>query len=236
MTEMHEGEYIVSMEDVPVRAAGGAAGRLVKAVFDRLLALVGLIILLPLFAVIALLIRLDSPGPVFFRQMRVGKDGRLFRIYKFRTMVVNAEKIGLGVHTRADDPRITRVGKVLRKLSLDELPQLINILRGEMSFVGPRPTLPYQVLRYSPRQKGRLLVLPGVTGWAQIHGRKALTWPARIEYDIWYVEHWSLWLDLLILLRTLPAVLTARGVDDAGIGDEISRLEPAQDAVDDGES
>ena len=234
MTEMREGEYIVTMEDVPVCAAGGAAGRLLKTLFDRILAFIGLLILLPLFALIALLIRLDSPGPVFFRQMRVGKDGRLFRIYKFRTMVMNAEQIGLGVHTRADDPRITRVGRVLRKLSLDELPQLINILKGEMSFVGPRPTLPYQVLRYNPRQKGRLLVPPGVTGWAQIHGRRALTWPERIEYDIWYVEHWSLWLDLVILLRTLPAVLTARGVDDAGIGDEISRLEPAETPSDDG--
>lgn len=233
MTGMREGEYIVTMDDVPVRAAGGAAGRFAKAFFDRLFALIGLVILLPLFAVIALLIRLDSPGPVFFRQLRVGKDGRLFRIYKFRTMVVDAEKIGLGVQTRADDPRITRVGRVLRKLSLDELPQLINILKGEMSFVGPRPTLPYQVLRYNPRQKGRLLVTPGVTGWAQIHGRKTLTWPERIEYDVWYVEHWSPWLDLVILLRTLPAVLTARGVDDAGIGDEISRLEPAQTDAED---
>lgn len=224
---MQEGDIIVPMDDVPVRVAG-RAGRWVKAVFDRLFALVGLIILLPLFAIIALLIRLDSPGPVFFRQLRAGKDGRLFHIYKFRTMVVGAEKIGLGVQTRADDPRITRVGRILRKLSLDELPQLINILKGEMSFVGPRPTLPYQVLRYNPRQKGRLLVPPGVTGWAQIHGRKTLTWPERIEYDVWYVEHWSLWLDLIILLRTLPAILTARGVDDAGIGDEISRLEPAQ--------
>ncbi|MGQ9516292.1 MAG: sugar transferase [Anaerolineae bacterium] len=232
---MSDKPTLISMDDVPVRAVGGA-GRWVKAMFDRLFALIGLIILLPLFAIIVLLIRLDSPGPAFFRQVRVGKDGRPFRIYKFRTMVVGAEKIGLGVQTRADDPRITRVGRILRKLSLDELPQLINILKGEMSFVGPRPTLPYQVLRYSPRQKGRLLVPPGVTGWAQIHGRKTLTWPERIEYDIWYVEHWSLWLDLCILLRTLPAILTARGVDDAGIGDEISRLEPAQTEAEERES
>lgn len=225
----------MELGEVPVRPAGSRLARTVKGIFDRALALILLILLSPLFLLIALAIRLTSPGPVFFRQVRVGKDGRLFEILKFRTMVVGAEKMGLGVQTSAGDPRVTPAGRILRTLSLDELPQLIHILRGEMSFVGPRPTLPYQVERYTPRQKGRLLVPPGVTGWAQIHGRKSLSWPARIEYDLWYVENWSPWLDIVILLRTLPAVLRAEGVDDAGVGDEISRLDVLEPARQEGE-
>jgi undecaprenyl phosphate N,N'-diacetylbacillosamine 1-phosphate transferase len=207
----------------PVTPAGSRLALGVKELADRLAALVGLIVLSPLLLVIAVAIAATSPGPVFFRQRRVGWRGQAFSIFKFRTMVAGAEKLGMGAQTSRADPRVTAVGRVLRKLSLDELPQLINILRGEMSLIGPRPTLPYQVERYTTRQRGRLLRRPGVTGWAQIHGRKSLSWPERIEYDIWYVEHWSLWLDLQIALRTIPVVLGASGVDDSGAGDEISR-------------
>lgn len=172
---------------------------MIKRLIDFWASLFGFILLSPLFLVIAVAIKLDSPGPVFFRQERVGKDGRVFKIFKFRTMVVNAEKMGAGVFVEKEDPRITRVGKWLRNTSLDELPQLINVLRGEMSLVGPRPTLPYQVERYDERQRRRLLMRPGITGWVQVNGRNSLTWPEKIELDIWYVEHWSLWLDLRIL-------------------------------------
>ena len=211
--------------DRPVVSAGSPFALGVKTFFDRLVAIVGLIVLSPLLLVIAVAIAVTSPGPVFFRQVRSGWLGRPFSIFKFRTMVDGAEKMGMGAQTTSTDPRVTAVGRLLRKLSLDELPQLINIARGEMSLIGPRPTLPYQVERYTSRQRGRLLRRPGVTGWAQIHGRKSLSWPERIEHDIWYVEHWSLWLDVRIVLRTVPVVLGASGVDDSGTGDEISRVE-----------
>lgn len=181
-----------------------------KRLFDILVSLAGLIVLSPLFALVALWIKLDSRGPVFFRQERVGRGGRPFTILKFRTMVVDADKSGF--YTAENDPRVTRPGRFLRKTSLDELPQLVNILRGDMSIVGPRPTLAYQVEQYSPDQRRRLEVRPGVTGWAQIHGRNTLTWPERIEYDVWYVDHYSLWLDLRILLATFGVWLRGEGV------------------------
>jgi lipopolysaccharide/colanic/teichoic acid biosynthesis glycosyltransferase len=159
-----------------------------------------------------ILIKLDSKGPIFFKQERVGKDGYPFQIFKFRTMVEGAVHMGAGYLIEKDDFRITRVGKFLRRTSLDELPQLINILRGEMSLVGPRPTLRYQVEQYDDWQKRRLLVKPGVTGWAQIHGRNELSWNERIEYDIWYLEHWSVSLDLKILMKTLWVVLKRKGL------------------------
>lgn len=172
----------------------------------------GLIILLPLFTIIATAIKIDDRGPIFFRQGRVGKDGRIFRIYKFRSMEVGAEHKGAGVFVEENDSRITRVGKFLRHTSFDELPQLINVLKGEMSLVGPRPTLPYQVERYDARQKKRLTVKPGITGWAQVNGRNALTWPERIELDLWYVDNWSLWLDFKVLFMTFLVVLKKRGL------------------------
>ena len=180
---------------------------ILKRLFDFLASLTGLVILIPIFLIIAAAIKIDSQGPVFYRQERVGRGGRLFHICKFRTRVLNAEKKGAGVFVEKDDPRITRVGKILRHLSLDELPQLINILTGNMSLVGPRPTLAYQVEKYSQKQKQRLTVKPGVTGWAQVHGRSALTWPERIELDLWYIDNWSLLLDIKILLKTLGVVL-----------------------------
>jgi lipopolysaccharide/colanic/teichoic acid biosynthesis glycosyltransferase len=156
----------------------------------------------PVVGLAALAVKLEDGGPVFYRQLRVGKDGRDFELLKLRTMVVDAERQGSGYAVDRDDPRITRAGRVLRRLSIDELPQLWNVLRGEMSLVGPRPTLRYQVDRYDERQRHRLDVKPGLTGWAQVSGRAALPWDERIELDLWYVEHHSAWLDLKILART----------------------------------
>ena len=165
-----------------------------------------LLVTSPLLGLAALVVKLEDGGPVFYRQLRVGKDGRDFELLKLRTMVVDAERQGAGYAVDRDDPRITRAGRVLRRLSIDELPQLWNVLRGEMSLVGPRPTLRYQVDRYDERQRSRLDVKPGLTGWAQVNGRAALPWDERIELDLWYVEHRSTGLDLKILVRTPVAL------------------------------
>ena len=167
----------------------------------------GLALASPALAAAALAIKLDDGGPVFYRQRRVGRDGREFELLKLRTMIVGAEQQGAGWAVNRGDPRITRVGRALRRLSLDELPQLWNVVRGEMSLIGPRPTLAYQVESYSARQRRRLEVRPGVTGWAQIHGRATLPWEERIELDLWYVENRSPWIDLKILLKTPRALL-----------------------------
>jgi lipopolysaccharide/colanic/teichoic acid biosynthesis glycosyltransferase len=176
-------------------------------VLDAGAAGLGLAVTSPLLAAGALAIKLDDGGPVLYRQRRVGLDGREFELLKLRTMEVGAEQRGSGWAVNEGDPRITRAGRVLRRLSLDELPQLWNVLRGDMSLIGPRPTLAYQVERYTPRQRRRLEVKPGITGWAQIHGRAQLPWDERIELDVWYVEHRSPWLDLKILARTPLALL-----------------------------
>jgi lipopolysaccharide/colanic/teichoic acid biosynthesis glycosyltransferase len=160
----------------------------------------------PILAVAALAIKLEDRGPVLYRQTRVGRDGVDFDLLKLRTMVVGAETQGAGLSVNKGDSRITRTGRILRKLSLDELPQLWNVVRGEMSVIGPRPTLRYQVDQYDERQRHRLDVRPGITGWAQINGRAKLPWADRIELDVWYVEHRSPLLDLRILART-PAAL-----------------------------
>ena len=173
-------------------------------------AFLGLIILAVPFALIALAIKLDSTGPFSFRQERVGKDGKVFKTWKFRTMVVGAVNQGLGYNVAQDDSRITRVGGLLRNWGLDELPQLINAFLGEMSIVGPRPTLEYQVEQYSDFQRRRLEMKPGITSLAVVSGRNALSWKERIELDVWYVEHWSLWLDIKILFKTLWVVLVKR--------------------------
>ncbi|MBM4429694.1 MAG: sugar transferase, partial [Chloroflexi bacterium] len=156
--------------------------------------------------------KLDDGGPVLYVQDRVGKDGRTFRCYKFRTMVVNAEKIGLGLEVARNDPRITRVGRFLRQWTLDELPQIINILNGDMSIVGPRPAFPSQVGQYTPRQRRRLEVKPGMAGWAIVNGRNSITWAERIEHDVWYVDNWSLWLDFLIIVKSFLAVIRRQGI------------------------
>jgi len=163
---------------------------------------VGLALASPALAAAAVAIKLEDGGPVLYRQRRVGREGEEFDLLKLRTMVVGAEREGAGFAVNEGDPRITRVGRLLRRLSLDELPQLWNVVRGEMSLIGPRPTLRYQVEKYTPRQRRRLDVKPGITGWAQIHGRARLPWEERIELDVWYVEHRSPALDLEILLRT----------------------------------
>jgi len=162
----------------------------------------GLVVASPFLLAAAVAIKLEDGGPVLYRQMRVGKDGVDFELLKLRTMVVGAERQGAGYAVDAGDSRITKVGAFLRRTSLDELPQLWNVLRGDMSVIGPRPTLRYQVERYDERQRRRLEVLPGLTGWAQIHGRATLSWDERIELDVWYVDHRSPLTDLLILLRT----------------------------------
>ena len=183
-----------------------------KRLLDLIIAGIGTVVTAPLVAVLALAIRLESPGHPIYRQTRAGKDGELFQIYKLRTMVPGAEFIGAGLAINEGDERITRVGTFMRRYSLDELPNLWNVLRGEMSIVGPRPTLQVQVEQYTERQRGRLAVKPGITGWAQINGRASLPWSERIELDLWYVEHHSLRLDVRILLRTARLVLGGHGL------------------------
>ena len=180
----------------------------VNRLLDAALAGLALAIGSPALAAAAAAIKLDDGGPVLYRQRRVGLDGEEFELLKLRTMEVGAEHKGAGYAVSEGDPRITRVGALLRRLSIDEIPQLWNVVRGDMSLIGPRPTLAYQVERYTPRQRRRLEVKPGITGWAQIHGRARLPWDERIELDVWYVEHRSPWLDLKILART-PAALFA---------------------------
>jgi lipopolysaccharide/colanic/teichoic acid biosynthesis glycosyltransferase len=180
---------------------------------DVVLAGAGLVLTSPLLGLAALAVKLEDGGPVLYRQTRVGRGGEDFELLKLRTMVVGAEKIGAGFAVDEGDPRITRLGRLLRRTSMDELPQLWNVLRGDMSVIGPRPTLRYQVERYDDRQRRRLDVKPGLTGWAQVHGRAALPWSERIELDVWYVEHRSARVDLRILLRTPLALFrgTYRG-------------------------
>ena len=166
-----------------------------------------LVLSAPVVAAAMAAIRLESRGSALYRQRRIGRDGQPFDVLKLRTMVTGAEHIGAGLAVDANDSRITRVGAFLRRASLDELPNLLNVLRGEMSLIGPRPTVPVQVERYSPRQRGRLAIRPGITGWAQVNGRASLPWSERIELDLYYIEHRSLALDLRILWRTVAIVL-----------------------------
>jgi lipopolysaccharide/colanic/teichoic acid biosynthesis glycosyltransferase len=182
-----------------------------KRAMDLVISGVALVLAAPLMALLWVLVRLESPGEPIYKQVRVGRDGAPFEIYKFRTMVSGAEFIGAGLAVQEGDARITRMGKLLRKTSLDELPNLVNVFRGEMSIVGPRPTVQVQVDHYTERQMGRLKVKPGITGWAQIHGRASLPWSQRIELDLFYVEHQSLRLDLQILART-PAMLLGKDI------------------------
>ena len=179
---------------------------------DLLVASLALVVSAPLLAVAAVAIKLESRGPVFYRQRRVGLRGAPFELWKLRTMVPGAETMGAGIYVVEGDPRITRTGRMLRRFSLDELPNLVNVLRGEMAVVGPRPTVQEQVDRYTDRQRRRLEVKPGITGWAQVNGRTSLPWPERIELDVWYVEHRSLRLDLRILGRTARMLATGHGL------------------------
>jgi lipopolysaccharide/colanic/teichoic acid biosynthesis glycosyltransferase len=204
---------VSATEHEPVRARRtSAAGAAAKRALDLLLGGAGTILTGPLVGLAALAIRLESPGPAIYRQTRVGRDGKPFQIHKLRTMVHGAERIGAGLAIQEGDDRITRIGALLRRTSLDELPNLWNVVRGEMSIVGPRPTIQVQVDQYTERQRGRLNVKPGITGWAQVNGRASLPWSERIELDLWYVEHRSLKLDLRILARTAKMVLTGEGL------------------------
>jgi lipopolysaccharide/colanic/teichoic acid biosynthesis glycosyltransferase len=179
---------------------------------DLLLAGLLLALAAPLLALAALAIKLESRGPVFYRQRRVGRDGVPFELWKLRTMVPGAESMGAGIYVLEGDSRITRTGRLLRRFSLDELPNLVNVLAGDMAIVGPRPTVQEQVDRYTARQRRRLDVKPGITGWAQVNGRTSLPWPERIELDVWYVEHRSARLDLRILAKTARLLATGRGL------------------------
>jgi lipopolysaccharide/colanic/teichoic acid biosynthesis glycosyltransferase len=183
---------------------------------DPLVAAIALVLLSPALAVIAVLIRLDSRGPVFFKQIRVGRHERTFQLYKLRTMTEGSDPIGVGTMLDREDPRITRVGAWLRRFSIDEVPNLINVVRGDMRIVGPRPTIPSQVALFSDRQRRRHDVRPGMTGWAQINGRVGLEWGERIELDIYYVENRSLALDLKIIFRTVWLVLSGKGLYTGG--------------------
>jgi lipopolysaccharide/colanic/teichoic acid biosynthesis glycosyltransferase len=185
---------------------------------DILVSSVALALAAPVLALAALAIRLESPGQVFYRQARSGLHGRQFDVLKLRTMIPGAEHVGAGLAINEGDPRITRVGAFLRRTSLDELPNLLNVLRGEMSLIGPRPTLPVQVAQYTERQRGRLAIKPGITGWAQVNGRASLPWAQRIELDLYYIEHRSLALDLRILRRTVAMVLGGSGLYKGAAG------------------
>ena len=187
---------------------------LIKGIIDKVFAFLLIIILSPLFIIVSLSIKLDSKGPIIFKQQRLGRNGKPFTIYKFRTMVDNAEKMGSGIFTSKNDERITRIGKILRKTSIDELPQLINILKGEMSFIGPRPPLvhhPYKYEDYDETQRLRFSVLPGITGYAQAYARNSVKWPERIKMDVYYYKNFSLWFDLKIFIKTILTVIMSKG-------------------------
>jgi lipopolysaccharide/colanic/teichoic acid biosynthesis glycosyltransferase len=179
---------------------------MIRRALDILVASAVLVASSPLLAAAAIAVRLESRGGAIYRQRRVGKDGREFDVLKLRTMVAGAERMGAGLAVDAGDARITRVGALLRRSSLDELPNLVNVIRGEMSLIGPRPTVPEQVARYDERQRGRLAVKPGLTGWAQVNGRASLPWSERIELDLYYIAHRSPLLDARIVVRTLRAL------------------------------
>jgi len=227
-----------------VRARSHAGGPLATGIADTLqraldivIAAPAVIVTAPLIAVLAVLIRLESRGGALFKQVRAGRDGQPFEIYKLRTMVAGAEHIGAGLAVLEGDRRITRSGELLRRYSLDELPNLWNVLRGEMSVVGPRPTLPAQVEHYTEHQRRRLEVRPGITGWAQVNGRTALPWSERIELDIWYVEHRSLWLDLKIIAMTARMVIAGHGLyhPDATGGVDLAPTDHGSVSTDPGE-
>lgn len=198
--------------------------KLIKNFCDFLFSIIGLLFLSPVLIIISLLVKFDSKGPVFFMQERIGRNGKVFKIYKFRTMMNNAEKMGSGLKTSKSDPRITKMGKILRKTSLDEIPQLINIVKGEMSFIGPRPAPIILLHRMDDFEKQRLKFKPGLTGWAQVNGRTNLTWKEKFKFDVWYCENFNLLLDINILIRTVRQVLFSRNIYSDRYEDEVNKL------------
>jgi len=197
---------------------GEGGGHALSRALDLLVAGVALAISAPVLAVAAIAIRIESPGPVIYRQRRVGLHGEEFEMLKLRTMVWGAERVGAGLAVNAGDPRITRVGRILRRFSIDEVPNLVNVLRGEMAIVGPRPTIQAQVDHYTERQMRRLEVKPGLTGWAQINGRASLPWDERIELDVWYVDNKSFRLDVKIVVKTIRMLASGGGIYKGGTG------------------
>ena len=189
-----------------------------RRIFDVVVAAAGLLAASPILLLAMLAVKLESRGGAFYRQRRVGRHGREFDVLKLRTMVAGAEHIGAGMAVDSGDARITRVGRILRRTSLDELPNLVNVLQGEMAIVGPRPTLASQVAQYTERERGRLAVRPGITGWAQVNGRASLPWSERIEFDLWYIEHRSWRLDLRILWRSAQLVVRGEGLYKGATG------------------
>lgn len=191
----------------------------IKRLLDILVSAFAVIILSPLMVITAMAVKLESEGPALFKQDRLGLDGKVFKIYKFRSMCQGAEHIGTGVYSGADDMRVTKVGKIIRATSIDELPQLFNIIKGDMSFIGPRPPLtyhPWDISEYTEEQLHMFDVRPGISGWAQINGRKDVEWHKRIELNCWYVDHMSLWLDIRILFTTFLKVL--KNEDNVNVG------------------
>lgn len=195
-----------------------------KRVMDIMVSGIGLIVASPILLLTAVLIKIDSPGPVLFLQERLGKDGKVFKIAKFRSMRVGAEHTGSGVYSGKNDDRVTKIGRFIRATSIDELPQLYNILKGEMSLIGPRPPLtyhPWTIDKYTEEQRHMFDVRPGITGWAQVHGRKDVEWHRRIELNVWYVRHISFWLDVKIFFMTIIKVL--RNDDNENIGETVKK-------------
>ena len=198
--------------------------KIIKRILDFILALLGLLILWPILLLAMLAIVIEDPGPALFRQKRLGYHGREFTMLKLRSMRVNAEHTGSGVYSGKNDPRVTKVGRILRKTSIDELPQLINLLRGDMSLIGPRPPLtyhPWPIDQYTPEQRRMFDVRPGITGWAQTHGRKDVEWHKRIELNVWYVDHISFWLDVKIFFLTIFKVFS--NADNVNTGETLKQ-------------
>ncbi len=216
----HKNTLAFQVDEVKVTGLTSSQ-RMMKRTFDFSVALSVLILILPVLVVLAIAIRLDSEGPVFFKQVRIGENGKTFKMYKFRSMVVNAEKLqaqinqtdidGNTIHKMRNDPRVTRIGRILRKTSLDELPQFINVLLGDMSLVGPRPELPWLVEEYEPWQRQRFAVPQGITGWWQVNGRSDKPCHLNTDQDIYYIQNYSFLLDIKILLMTVPALLQGKG-------------------------
>ncbi|MBE6922640.1 MAG: sugar transferase [Ruminococcaceae bacterium] len=196
----------------------------IKRILDLIISVLGLLICVVPMVIVALLIRLESPGPAIFRQRRIGKDGKEFELLKFRSMCLGAEHTGSGVYSGKGDTRVTRIGRILRTTSIDELPQMINILRGDMSLIGPRPPLtyhPWPIEAYTDEQRRMFEVRPGITGWAQVNGRKGVEWHHRIELNVWYVDHVSFLLDMKIFFLTIYKVL--RSEDNENTGETVKK-------------